>query len=371
MPVMPICRQPIVDYSGGAVVTLHVVGLLREDATPFRGAWPSDVNGAGPDSLRLTGALTTQVGADGSAEVRTLVAQNIGTSAVERHPALLDRELHRFFVPTGTEGPSAVHATLLLAAEDWSGANRDAASQDILDGLARTLADAVGAVVRDTAKATAEDTAEDTAPSGVRGGGGSFGWVVDGVEEAVAAAPREDFAVVQTSLLVPAGTTTYRVRHELAVDGPASGTHRLLVEWRVRHLPVVDDVLNLQVHYGDFVVAEGGGKQMLVANRPSAKEWETFGLVRLGGDRVALLASNGDFLSAEAGGGREILAGRDHVGEWEVFRVEHVMDDRIALRAFNGHYVSAYHGGGRQLVANRPLRDEYEVFTLHRPAGSA
>ncbi|KQR17337.1 hypothetical protein [Cellulomonas sp. Leaf334] len=353
MTVMPICRQPIVDYAGGTVVSLHVTGVLCEDPTAFRGAWPFAPDGLGHDSLRLTGALTTQVGADGAAEVRTLVPQNLGTSAVDRHPALLDRELHRFFVPDGTAGPSAAHATLLLAAEDWSGTTRDAAAQDVIKALAPTLADAMGAVVGQRAK---ED--QD---------GGMFGWSVPGVDDTVRGIPNEDFAPVQTSFLVPGSPSSHVAGHEVVVAGLGGRAYRLTLQWRARRLPAVDDVLNLQVHYGEFVVAEGGGRQMLVANRPSPSDWETFGLVRLGGDRVALLAPNGDFLSAEAGGGREIFAGRAQIGEWEVFRVEEVMTDRIALRAFNGHYVSAYHGGGHQLVASRPVRDEYEVFTLHRP----
>lgn len=360
MPAMPICRQPIVDYDGGTVVSLHLTGLVLEDGTAFRGAWPFAPENLRHDSLRLTGALATQVGADGVGEVRTLVPQNLGTSTVDRDPAVLDRELHRFFVPSGTAGPSAAHATLILAPEDWSGSTRDAASQDVIDALAPTLADAVGAAVRAGSKGP--DTTEVPALHGA----GTFGWTVPGVDETVRTVPNESFASCQTSFLVPAAPGTYAVRHEVTVDGPGDATYRLVLEWRVRALPRVDEVLNLQVHYGQFVVAEGGGKQMLVANRPSASDWETFGLVRLGGERVALLAPNGDFLSAEGGGGREIFAGRPFVGEWEIFRVETVMEDRIALRAFNGHYVSAYHGGGRQLVASCPKRDEYEVFTLHR-----
>ncbi len=358
MPVMPICRQPIIDHRGGTIVSLHVTALTREDGTGVRAPWPYGAPPVGPDALRLTGALTAQVGADGTAEVRTLVAQDLAPAIVERPAGTLERELHRVFVPAATQGPTAVHAALLLAVEEWNGTTRDAVAQDVIDELAPTLADAVGTTVRARLK--------DDEPQGLTGGA-VLGGSVAGLRDTLASWPREDFALVQTSLLVPAGADAGALAQELLVTGPAQDTYRLRVEWRIRHLPVADDVLHLQVHYGDFVVAEAGGRQTLVANRPRPSDWETFGLVRLGGDRVALIAPNGDYVSAAGGGGREVLAVGDRIGEWETFRVEEVMVDRIALRAFNGHYVSAYHGGGRELVANRPVRDEYEVFTLHRP----
>lgn len=357
MPAMPLARQPIVDYDGGTVVSLHVTGLLHEDATALRGSQPLSVPAC--DSLRLTGAATAQVGAAGVPQSRTLVPQNLGVSIGDRHPQVLDREIFRTFVPAGTDGPAAVHAALLLTVEQWDGTTRDAAAQDALDEMAPLVEKAMTTVVDREARDTLEATV-------VRAGTGSFGWTVPNLVDALPAGPRDDFALCESSLVVPRGDAVHVLGQESVVTDLTAGSFRLSLEWRVRNLPPVDEILNLQVHYGEYVVAEGGGRQTLIANRPSASDWETFGLVRLGDDRVALLAPNGDFLSAEGGGGREIFAGRPYIGEWEVFRVETVMEDRIALRAFNGHYVSAYHGGGRELVASRPVRDEYEVFTLHR-----
>lgn len=365
MPVMPVCRQPIIDFfTGGTILSLHATGLYREDGTPLRGTWPYHLDG--PDSLRLTGAMTTQVGAEADPSVRTLVPQNLSVSLTEHSPSGLDRELHRVFVPTGTSGPSAVHATLLLAAEPWDGTTRDAAAQDVLDRIAPLLEKGVSAVVH--------DAAGHAGPAGpALRDAGVVGWTVPELADAVRDGGQEDFALGETALLAPRTGDTHRIAQEVTIGGLGDLTCRLELEWRVTRLPHVDEVLHLQVHYGEYVVAEGGGKQTLIANRPSPSDWETFGLIRLGEDRVALLAPNGDFLTAADGGGREVFAGARTIGAWETFRVETIMPGRIALRADNGHYVSAFHGGGRELVANRPVRDEYEVFTLHhrRPEASS
>ncbi|VVB64452.1 Uncharacterised protein [uncultured archaeon] len=68
-----------------------------------------------------------------------------------------------------------------------------------------------------------------------------------------------------------------------------------------------------------FVCAEGGGGQALVANRNWAQAWETFDLIDLGNNKVALKAYNGQFVCAEGGGGQALVANRNAVLEWETF----------------------------------------------------
>jgi hypothetical protein len=57
----------------------------------------------------------------------------------------------------------------------------------------------------------------------------------------------------------------------------------------------------------------------LTASRNWIRSWETFDLIELGGDRVALRANNGRFLCAERGGGHTIVANRWWIRSWETF----------------------------------------------------
>lgn len=97
-----------------------------------------------------------------------------------------------------------------------------------------------------------------------------------------------------------------------------------------RELRDRDSVL-MQVHNGQFVCAEYGGGGPLIANRPTAGEWEIFTLIKVSnhddpviksGDQIALQVHDGRFVCAESGGGRELMANRSSIQEWETFRVE-------------------------------------------------
>lgn len=70
----------------------------------------------------------------------------------------------------------------------------------------------------------------------------------------------------------------------------------------------------LQATNGQYVCAEGGGGQKLVANRDAIGPWETFTLTELGIGKVALQAANGQYVCAEGGGGQLVVANRDAIG---------------------------------------------------------
>ena len=137
--------------------------------------------------------------------------------------------------------------------------------------------------------------------------------------------------------------------------------------------------VNLQSSGGKFVVAENGGGGVVNANRPAAREWETFTLLDLNegelefGDTVALKTFNGLFLSAIGGGGAELVADRIVPADWETFVTVGVASssfgkiqngDKIALRTQNGKFVVAEGGGGGIVKADRNARGEWETFRI-------
>jgi hypothetical protein len=86
----------------------------------------------------------------------------------------------------------------------------------------------------------------------------------------------------------------------------------------------------LRANNGQFISAEGGGGQKVVANRDAIKKWETFTVLRAdgsgdkisNGQQVALRANNGQFICAEGGGGQKVVANRNAIGPWETFTIE-------------------------------------------------
>ena len=124
----------------------------------------------------------------------------------------------------------------------------------------------------------------------------------------------------------------------------------------------VSRTIAFRVYNGQFVCAEGGGGQALVANRDWTRQWETFNLIDLGNNKVALQAYNGQFVCAEGGGGQALVANRDWARQWETFNLIDLGNNKVALQAYNGQFVCAEGGGGQALVANRDWIREWETF---------
>ena len=112
-----------------------------------------------------------------------------------------------------------------------------------------------------------------------------------------------------------------------------------------------------------YVAAESGGGRELIANRDARGPWESFNVVHLGNDRIALQASNGQYVSATGPNGT-LLANRNCIGPTETFLMVRVRESRIALKASNGKFVCAEGGGGRELIANRDVAAEWESFYM-------
>lgn len=104
------------------------------------------------------------------------------------------------------------------------------------------------------------------------------------------------------------------------VRAERAGTRRLRVAGCVFDCVPVPALVALRTRTGGrFVCAEGGGTQPLVANRDSAAQWETFELVELGADQVALRAlANGRYVSVDETG--LLTASAADIGAAETFR---------------------------------------------------
>ncbi len=118
----------------------------------------------------------------------------------------------------------------------------------------------------------------------------------------------------------------------------------------------------LRTHNGKYVCAEGGGAKDLIADRDWAREWETFDLVKLEKNNVALMACNRKFVRVRGGG--KLRADQHRIKDSETFLMVKKGKNKIALRAKNGNYICAEGGGGREVLANRKKIGVWETFTL-------
>jgi hypothetical protein len=77
--------------------------------------------------------------------------------------------------------------------------------------------------------------------------------------------------------------------------------------------------ISFKASNGQYVVAEGGGGDLVYANRNAIGPWEIFELINLGNNMIALKAYNGQYLTAEGGGGSLVYANSNAIGTWQTF----------------------------------------------------
>ncbi|PZR15433.1 MAG: hypothetical protein DI536_08250 [Archangium gephyra] len=152
------------------------------------------------------------------------------------------------------------------------------------------------------------------------------------------------------------------------------------------------DGIRLRAWDGFWVTAEGGGGDVLKADRSVAGPWEAFSLTivsRASTDPspldptwvssstliykiVTMRVANGHYVVAEWGGNREVKADRTVPGAWERFVVtdlsggQLVSGDIIRIRAQNGAYVVAENG---LVNANRGSAGLWELFRIVKAWG--
>jgi len=127
------------------------------------------------------------------------------------------------------------------------------------------------------------------------------------------------------------------------------------------------NLVAIQAANGQFVCAEGGGGDGVVANRNAIGAWETFRLIDRGNGNVALQAANGQYVCAEGSGGGAVVANRNAIGAWETFKLIDRGNGNYALQAANGQYVCAEGSGGGAVIANRNSIGAWETFRFLDP----
>ncbi|MAF33091.1 MAG: matrixin family metalloprotease [Desulfobacterales bacterium] len=107
--------------------------------------------------------------------------------------------------------------------------------------------------------------------------------------------------------------------YSTTIIGPQTDDINGLVALYGGTTPTPTDQISLRAYNGQYLIAEGGGGDLVYANRDAIGAWEKFELVDLGSNMIALKAYNGQYLVAEGGGGDLVYANRDAIGTWEKF----------------------------------------------------
>ena len=80
-----------------------------------------------------------------------------------------------------------------------------------------------------------------------------------------------------------------------------------------------------------YACVENEKNSVLRANRENAGQWERFFLIRLEGNRIALLSSNGRFVSADTNKESNLVAVSQALGQREQFELHDILDDYVCL----------------------------------------
>lgn len=131
----------------------------------------------------------------------------------------------------------------------------------------------------------------------------------------------------------------------------------------INEMPSIFGKFAIMTNDGHFLCAEKGGGGNLVANRESVATWETFRIVALNSNKIALKTYNNHYLSLSAKS-RNLDAMLDTIegrSQFELFELE---GNKIALKAANNLFVCAEGGGENEIRARSEFVNPYEVFKL-------
>lgn len=132
----------------------------------------------------------------------------------------------------------------------------------------------------------------------------------------------------------------------------------------------VDQILNtkksiqLKAANNKFLCAGDESEGVILANRDDASSWETFYILNLKNNQVAIQSYKQKVLSAEINTKTEITNTRLSISNWEIFTIINLPDNYVAFKACNGKYLSL-DKKTNQIFANANVIGVNEKFKLN------
>jgi hypothetical protein len=120
----------------------------------------------------------------------------------------------------------------------------------------------------------------------------------------------------------------------------------------------------LKAHNGKYVTAVSGGGGKLIARSEEIEKWEVFHFIELSEREVNIQVHNGQYVRAEGDG--RLKANRSSPQAYETFNIFYLPGNEIALKAHNGLCVSPENDETGELVAKQARIRDREFFTLEK-----
>lgn len=163
----------------------------------------------------------------------------------------------------------------------------------------------------------------------------------------------------------------YRMREDLLINEKPDIVLNIILETEIHKLleyPMEgDDGLPIERHMslktknGKYVCVDRDN--FLYANRDAAGEWETFKLLWVKKNEIALMAYTKKFICAELNSETELTASRDIRGAWETFEIVNSSEGYVLLKGNNGKYFSANDQTGK-IYSNASSPNEATSFYI-------
>ncbi|HKC69229.1 MAG TPA: hypothetical protein VKG26_13420 [Bacteroidia bacterium] len=121
--------------------------------------------------------------------------------------------------------------------------------------------------------------------------------------------------------------------------------------------------ITLKASNGKYICAGGDEDKILLANREAPYAWETFYMLQLDDNKIAIYSYKNKFLSAELSDKTEITSAKTNIDAWETFTLQNLDNDFVAIKACNGKYLSL-DKHTQQLFANADKIGVNEKFKI-------
>ena len=130
---------------------------------------------------------------------------------------------------------------------------------------------------------------------------------------------------------------------------------------------------------GPFVVAQGGGTDILTTGNQTLELFGKFDIVTMdaalrNGSIIQIRCFNSQFVSAENGGGGQVNCNRNSAHEWETFKILQAVGTRslilpgdyVRIKASNGMFLRTPRpdGSGGVILANGHQNDKADLFKI-------
>jgi hypothetical protein len=99
-------------------------------------------------------------------------------------------------------------------------------------------------------------------------------------------------------------------------------------------------IISIKAANNKYVCAGGNEDETLIVNKEVVSDGETFSLLSLGDDKIAIYAHKNRFLSTELKNKAKIASTGTNIMDWETFTLIKLENDFVAFKAYNGKYLS-------------------------------